>query len=103
MSELFKERQNVSDTATGFDEIVPPPECKVVFYNDNFTTKDFVVDVLVKIFNKPKIEAEHIMESVHQLGSAVVGIYTYDIARSRVNMTTNLARKNGFPLRVEIE
>ena len=89
--------------STGFEEIVPPPECKVVFYNDDFTTKDFVVDVLVNVFNKVHSEAEDLMEAVHQSGSSVVGSYTYDIALSRTNITKNLARKNGYPLRVEIE
>jgi ATP-dependent Clp protease adaptor protein ClpS len=64
---------------------------------------DFVVDVLVSIFNKSHDEAELIMQTVHQKGSAVVGIYTYDIAVSRTNLTKAIAKKNGFPLRVEIE
>ncbi len=84
-------------------EIALPPECNVIFYNDDFTTKDFVVDVLISVFNKPLLEAETIMENVHNTGSGVVGSYTYDIAVSRTNITRNLAKKNGFPLRVEIE
>lgn len=103
MSDLFKSENNPAGSSTGFDEILPPPECKVVFYNDDFTTKDFVVDVLVNIFNKPHTEAEDLMEMVHQTGSAIVGSYTYDIAISRTNITKNLARRNGYPLRVEIE
>lgn len=96
-----------SDRAAGSVEdvtdILPPPECSVIFYNDDYTTKDFVVEVLVNVFNKGTPEAEDLMEKVHQTGSAVVGSYTYDIALSRTNITTQLARKNGFPLRVEIE
>lgn len=80
-----------------------PPERKVIFYNDDFTTMDFVVDVLVSIFNKSAPEAEKIMRAVHENGSSVVGTYTYDIAVSRTNLTIQIARKNGFPLRVEIE
>ncbi|MCR5188312.1 MAG: ATP-dependent Clp protease adaptor ClpS [Treponema sp.] len=80
-----------------------PPERKVVFFNDDFTTMDFVVDVLISVFNKSHDEAENIMLQVHENGSSVVGVYTYDIAISRTNLTIQLARKNGFPLRVEVE
>ena len=64
---------------------------------------EFVVDVLISIFNKSRDDAQMIMQAVHQTGSAVVGTYTYDIAVSRVNLTKNIAKANGFPLRVEIE
>ena len=79
-----------------------PPERKVVFYNDDFTTMDFVVDVLVSIFDKSHQEAESLMQTVHEEGSSVVGTYTFDIAVSRANLTKQIARKNGFPLRVEV-
>lgn len=104
MSDLFKTEHNSSmGISEGISDILPPPECSVIFYNDDYTTKDFVVDVLVNIFNKAVPEAEDLMEKVHQTGSSVVGSYTYDIALSRTNLTIQLARKNGFPLRVEIE
>jgi ATP-dependent Clp protease adaptor protein ClpS len=64
---------------------------------------DFVVDVLVSIYNKTHDEAESLMQTVHQEGSSVVGVYTFDIAVSRANLTKQIARKNGFPLRVEVE
>ena len=80
-----------------------PPEHKVVFYNDDFTTMDFVVDILISVFNKSHDEAENIMLQVHENGSSVVGVYTYDIAISRTTLTIQLARKNNFPLRVEVE
>lgn len=80
-----------------------PPERNVVFYNDDFTTMDFVVDVLISIFNKSQDDAEMLMQQVHNCGSAVVGTYTFDIAVSRANLATQVARKNGFPLRVEVE
>ena len=84
-------------------ELMQPPEMKVVFYNDDSTTMDFVVEVLMCIFNKTKAEAEKLMMNVHENGSSVVGIYTYDIAVSLSDVTKNKARKNGFPLRVEVE
>ena len=96
----------ISQTGSGVAEDAAfelPPERKVVFYNDDFTTMDFVVDVLISIFNKSHSEAEQLMQTVHQEGSSVVGVYTYDIAVSRTNLTIQAARKNGFPLRVEVE
>ena len=83
-------------------KIQEPKRYKVIFFNDDYTTKDFVVDVLKKLYHKNESEAILIMEQVHQKGSAVVGIYTYDIALTRVEMTISLARKNGFPLRCEM-
>lgn len=83
--------------------ITPPPEKNVVFYNDDFTTMDFVVEVLLSIFNKSHEEAVSLMQTVHTNGSAIIGTYTYDIAVSRANLTKQIARKNGFPLRVEVE
>lgn len=80
-----------------------PPECQVVFYNDDYTTKDFVVTVLVSIYHKTENDAVAIMESVHRSGSAVVGVYTYDIAATRAEITVRRARAAGFPLRVEVE
>jgi len=93
-----------SGTGVAEDTAIPlPPEKKVVFYNDDFTTMEFVVDVLISVFNKTIEEAEEIMLAVHNQGSGIVGVYTYDIAVSRANLATQLARKNGFPLRVEVE
>ena len=104
MSDLFNQTQNTSSSGVAEDiSFELPPEKRVVFFNDDFTTMDFVVDVLVSIFNKSHDDAELIMQTVHQKGSAVVGIYTYDIAVSRTNLTKAIAKKKGFPLRVEIE
>lgn len=80
-----------------------PPKKRVIFYNDDFTTMDFVVKILVSIFNKTYEEAEKLMRQVHETGSSVIGEYTYDIAVSRKNLAIQIARNNGFPLRVEIE
>ena len=80
-----------------------PPECEVIFFNDDFTTKDFVVEVLIEIFNKSNEEAVTRMEAVHNNGSAVVGVYTYDIAVTKAGMATERARENGFPLKIEVK
>lgn len=88
---------NATDT-----KILEPKRYQVVFLNDDYTTKEFVADVLQVIFHKSPEEALHLMELVHKTGAAVVGIYTYDIAHTRVNLTIKIAREHGFPLRCEM-
>ena len=85
------------------DEIKEPPMCKVILLNDDFTTKEFVVEILIKIFNKSSSVANELMETIHKTGSAIVGIYSYDIAKSLAQLTIKTARENGFPLRCEVE
>lgn len=84
-------------------KIMEPKRYQVVFLNDDYTTKEFVTDVLQVIFHKNLEEAQQLMELVHKTGSAVVGTYTYDIALTRVNLTIKIARENGFPLRCEMQ
>ena len=78
-----------------------PRRYKVIFHNDDFTTMDFVVKVLTVVFFKTAVEAERLMLEVHNTGSAVVGIYTCDVAKSKVRKATAMARAEGFPLRLE--
>ena len=103
MSDFNNQASQAGSGVAEDTSIMLPPERKVVFYNDDFTTMEFVVDVLISIFNKSHDEAEVLMRQVHEAGSSVVGVYTYDIAVSRTNLTIQTARKNGFPLRVEVE
>ena len=103
MSEFINQPLNIGNGLAETTSIEVPPEKDVVFYNDDFTTMEFVVDVLVSVFNKSPEDAEQLMITVHQAGSAVVGTYTYDVAVSRTNLTRSIAKKNGFPLRVEVE
>ena len=83
-------------------ELLEPKQYQVIFLNDDYTTKEFVTQILEVIFHKETTEAERLMEKVHREGSAMVGIYTYDIAVTRVNLTMKIARENGFPLRCEM-
>jgi ATP-dependent Clp protease adaptor protein ClpS len=103
MSDFINQPLNIGSGLAETTSIEVPPEKDVVFYNDDFTTMEFVVDVLVSVFNKSPEDAEQLMITVHQAGSAVVGTYTYDVAVSRTNLTRSIAKKNGFPLRVEVE
>ena len=101
MSEFLKPNQESGAGTVEDTSIDLPPEMNVVMYNDDFTSMDFVVEVLISVFNKSKETAEQLMTNIHNLGSAVVGTYTYDIAVSRANLATSLARKNEFPLVME--
>lgn len=83
--------------------IEEPGLYKVIFLNDDLTPMDFVVDLLQKIFKHTVDTAQQIMLTVHTDGSAVVGIYAYEIAEQKGVEATMLARSAGFPLQVKIE
>ena len=85
---------------TSFKE---PRQYKVILHNDDFTTMEFVVSILVNVFQKEHAEAESLMMQVHQKGKAVAGIYTLDIAASKANKAMKMAREAGFPLRLTYE
>ena len=80
-----------------------PRRYKVIIHNDDFTTMEFVVEVLKTVFYLSNEKAEELMLQVHHSNKAVVGIYTYDIAVSKANKATNMAREKGFPLRLTVE
>ena len=80
-----------------------PRRYKVIIYNDDFTTMEFVVMILVQVFLKSQDEAEALMLQVHHSDKAVVGIYSYDIAVSKTRKATLLAREKGYPLRLAVE
>ncbi|MFW5743258.1 MAG: ATP-dependent Clp protease adaptor ClpS, partial [Spirochaetota bacterium] len=74
------------------------PMYRVVLVNDDFTPREFVVYVLVSIFQKNRGEARRIMMTAHQGGKSVVGVYTYDVANSRVERARKQATEAGYPL-----
>jgi ATP-dependent Clp protease adaptor protein ClpS len=80
-----------------------PVKYRVLLHNDNYTTMDFVVEIIIQIFHKPAAEATKLMLEVHKKGSAIAGIYPYDIALTKVNEVHALAKKNEFPLRCSTE
>lgn len=84
-------------------DIKEPRHYAVVFHNDDFTPMDFVVKMLTEVFFKSPEEAEILMMKVHVEGKAIIGIYSLDIAASKAQKTTSIARKEGFPLRLTVE
>ena len=76
---------------------------KVIMHNDDVTTMDFVVMVLTDVFYKTEEEAESLMLEIHNNGSAIVGRYTWDIARTKQQRVQTLAAQEDFPLRVTLE
>ncbi|HUX39843.1 MAG TPA: ATP-dependent Clp protease adapter ClpS [Rectinemataceae bacterium] len=85
------------------EDVKQPEEYRVILLNDDFTTMEFVVSVLMTVFHKAVPEATRIMLDVHKKGRGIVGIYTYDIAATKVNQVHTLARQNGFPLKCTME
>ncbi len=80
-----------------------PSMFSVVMHNDDVTTMDFVVMILMRIFKKSAEEASNIMMQVHNNGSGIAGVYIYDIAITKKLVSEQLAREKGFPLRLSIE
>ena len=80
-----------------------PRRYKVIIYNDDFTTMEFVVMILTQVYLKSDEEAEALMLQVHHSDKAVVGIYSYDIAVSKTRKSINMAREQGYPLRLTVE
>ena len=82
-------------------EMKVPRLYKVILYNDDFTTMDFVMKILMTVFSKDTYEAYEIMMSIHNGSFAAVGLYPKDIARTKVAIVTSMAREEGFPLKIE--
>ena len=83
--------------------IEEPRQYKVVFHNDDFTTMEFVTEVLRQVFNKHADEAVTLMMKVHREGQAIVGIYSYDVAMTKAGRATEMARNEGYPLKITCE
>ncbi len=80
-----------------------PSMYKVLLHNDDYTTMEFVVDVLVSVFHKPPEQAVMIMLNVHNQGTGVCGVYTYDVAETKVKIVETMAAGKGFPLKCTME
>ena len=97
-----------SETKEGVDSKIEeklhePSMYKVLLHNDDYTTMEFVVDILVSVFNKSPENAVIIMLNVHRQGIGVCGIYTCDVAETKVKTVKAMARENNFPLKCTME
>ena len=93
----FKDESDVSI------ELKEPAKYKVVLHNDDYTSMDFVVDILMRIFYKNYEEAQRIMLQVHENGKAICGVYSFEIAQTKAQQVKQLAKQSGFPLLATIE
>ena len=80
-----------------------PPMYKVLLHNDDYTTKEFVVEILMAVFNKEVGEAIQIMWNTHKTGIGLIDMYTYEVAETKINQVNALAREHGFPLKTTME
>jgi ATP-dependent Clp protease adaptor protein ClpS len=103
MAEKFDPDSGVVTESRTQKKLKKPPLYKVLLHNDNYTTREFVVAVLVEVFHKSESEAVQIMLHVHYNGIGIAGVYTYEVAETKIRKVEGLARENGFPLRVSME
>ena len=85
------------------EKIKEPPLYRVLLHNDDYTTMEFVVMILETVFHKNSTEATRIMLNVHQQGIGIAGVYTREIADTKINVVHDLARRNEYPLRCSME
>ena len=85
------------------EKLKEPREYVVILLNDDYTTRDFVVDILRVVFHKGPDEATRIMLNVHHTGRGVVGIYTWDIANTKARQVHDIAKQHEFPLKCIVE
>ncbi|MEN3336691.1 MAG: ATP-dependent Clp protease adaptor protein ClpS [Acidobacteriota bacterium] len=98
------DRQTEGETLERTRQETKKPELfKVLLLNDDYTTMDFVVEVLESIFNKGPAEAFRIMMAVHTQGKGLCGVYPHEVAETKVETVMERARENGFPLRAAME
>lgn len=93
----------IEDITRTHEIIQEPPMFKVILLNDDYTTMDFVVYILETVFNKSTPEAVRIMYKVHEQGAGVCGVYTSEIAETKINTVHEHAEKAGFPLKATME
>jgi ATP-dependent Clp protease adaptor protein ClpS len=79
------------------EKLEEPKRFKVLLHNDDFTTMDFVIFILISVFHHSDEDAFKLMMQVHLQGIALAGVYTYEVAETKVNKVTRLARERGFP------
>jgi ATP-dependent Clp protease adaptor protein ClpS len=84
-------------------ELEQPQMFKVLLHNDDYTSMDFVVEILSGIFHKNQAQAEQIMLQIHEKGKAICGVYSFEIAQTKAQQVKQRAKQNEFPLLATIE
>jgi ATP-dependent Clp protease adaptor protein ClpS len=107
MSNEERERQGSGDSGIAVEEAKPklkqPPLFQVLLLNDDYTPMEFVVDVLEKFFRMDRTMATRVMLEVHTKGKGVCGVFTYEIAETKVALVTTYARDHQHPLMCTLE
>ncbi len=106
MSDWDDDPSEGSDTGVATEtkkKLEKPPLYKVLLHNDDFTSMDFVVFILMSVFYKDEASARKIMLEVHNRGVGVAGVFTFEVAESKINKVTAMARANEFPLLCTME
>jgi ATP-dependent Clp protease adaptor protein ClpS len=85
------------------DDVREPPMYRVLLHNDDYTTMDFVVEILMLVFNKSPEEAVNIMLNIHRKGIGLCGVYTFEVSETKVETVHAIAREHGFPLKCSME
>ena len=85
------------------DEVKEPNMFRVLLHNDDYTTMEFVVYILMVVFRKPMDEARQIMLNVHRQGVGICGVFVFEIAETKVEAVNRIARQNGYPLKCTME
>ena len=85
------------------EDVTEPSMYRVLLINDDYTTMEFVVEILMLVFSKSVEEATQIMLNVHRIGVGLCGVYTYEVAETKVNTVDALAKERGFPLKCSME
>jgi ATP-dependent Clp protease adaptor protein ClpS len=102
MGQHLPDTKEESDVRTDHD-VIEPSMYQVLLHNDDYTTMEFVVHVLMQVFRKSVEEATRIMLNVHERGVGVCGTYPYEVAETKVETVIRLARENGHPLQCTME
>ena len=92
-----------SDTIKKTKKPKPPRKFKVIYHNDDWTPMEFVTWSLMEFFNRTEVDAQSLTLQVHKLGSAIAGIYDFQIAEQKIYDVLTAAKENEFPLQVTVE
>ena len=100
---MTQEKTQILEKIAIRNELAPPKLYNVIFVNDNITTMEFVVQVLIQIFGYTEESALSMTEIIHSQGSAVVAVLPYELAEQKAIEVTLLARNSNYPLAVKVE